>query len=532
MFITLGDNGAFFSSAYAATVHDEHQLGIVLSLWLLFTTILVFLLSLAIGKWTLRSIAAVLLITGAAAGYFMSSYGVIFDSSMIRNIAETDAREASPMLTSSFLVHVSAFGIAPSVLIFLIPFGGIGWWRELAVRLSTILCSGLLLCVVLYANYGPVSFFAQQNHMLRMQMNPVYPLYSLYRYATRANDKPLPVREPIEASRSAIASRSGKPALFVFVMGETARADRFSLNGYLRDTNRFTRELDVVNFSDVSSCGTSTADSVPCIFSPLGREEFSHSEFAARESLYQTLGRLGIDVAWRDNSTGCKHVCDPETYEALAGATDPDLCSDDVCLDEILLGDMQRLIHDGSQDHFIVLHQRGSHGPAYFRDTPTYFKTWLPECDSPGLQNCDDASINNAYDNTILYTDYFLSRIIALLERESGRYETALFYVSDHGESLGENGLYLHGLPYALAPAEQTRVPMIFWASPGFYASRGISLVCLRDAAKAPTAHDAVFHSILALFDIASPAYEAGLDPFSGCRTTSKTDFTATARGA
>jgi lipid A ethanolaminephosphotransferase len=233
------------------------------------------------------------------------------------------------------------------------------------------------------------------------------------------------------------------------------------------------------------------------------------------------LARLGVDVAWRDNSTGCKDVCEPADFEQLATRTDADLCDRTGCFDEILLTDLDALLTEPKRDHIIVLHQRGSHGPAYHTDTPAWIKEFSPECDLPNLRNCDRAAVNNAYDNTILYTDYFLSRVIAALEKRSTAFDTAMFYVSDHGESLGENGLYLHGFPYALAPQEQTRVPMLFWASPGFYDNRaGIEPNCLRTTASRSTSHDAVFHTLLPLFGVVSTAYRTELDLFGECRRT------------
>ena len=198
----------------------------------------------------------------------------------------------------------------------------------------------------------------------------------------------------------------------------------------------------------------------------------SRPKAARYESVLGTLARLGVDVAWRDNSTGCKDVCRAEDFEQFATRTDADFCDNTGCFDEILLKNLDALLAGPARDHIIVLHQRGSHGPAYHTDTPAWIKQFVPECDLPNLRNCERAEVNNAYDNTILYTDYFLSRVIAALEAKSSAFDTAMLYVSDHGESLGENGLYLHGFPYALAPPEQTRVPMLFWASPGFYANR------------------------------------------------------------
>lgn len=518
LFIALFDNRTFFAAVLAATAGSEHRFGILVSMFALVAGTLAAILALAPGTWAFKALTGVLLVSAAGAGYFMSNFGVVIDSSMIRNLAETDLREAAPLVTPSMFLHIAVFGLAPALLVVLLPLGRIGWKRDLALRVPAAFACIVLAGMTLYANFAAVASFAHENHALRMQINPLYPLYAAYSYATRAHDRPPPVREPLAATRAAAESRDEKPMLLVFVMGETARADRFSLNGYWRDTNRYTRERDVVNFPQVSSCGTSTADSVPCLFSGLGHAAFSHAAAARRESLLHVLARLGVAVSWRDNSTGCKHLCLPETYEALAGAVDPTLCHDNVCVDEILLSDFANVLADGPRDRFIVLHQRGSHGPAYFTDTPQWAKTWLPECAVPDLPACTDAAIDNAYDNTILYTDYLLARVIETLEAQSGEYRTAMIYVSDHGESLGENGVYLHGMPYAIAPDEQTRVPMLFWASRDFYVTERVDETCLREAAMRPTSHDAIFHSVLPLFDVVSPAYDRTLDFLAGCR--------------
>jgi lipid A ethanolaminephosphotransferase len=274
-----------------------------------------------------------------------------------------------------------------------------------------------------------------------------------------------------------------------------------------------------VNFPHVIACGTSTAESVPCIFSGLGQAHFSHKSAAARESLFGALERLGVSAFWRDNSTGCKDVCDEQHFEERANWTDERFCDSAGCFDELLLDDFDSLLTDSSHDHLIVLHQRGSHGPAYHTDVPQWAKEYFPECDLANLRNCERDAINNSYDNTILYTDFFLSRVIDELEKRSGEFETAMLYVSDHGESLGEGGLYLHGFPYAMAPREQIEVPMLWWASPQFYADRAhVDAHCLRRSAQHETSHDAVFHTLLPLFGVESPLYDAQLDLLASCR--------------
>jgi lipid A ethanolaminephosphotransferase len=522
LYIALIDNVALFTLVLERTAGDEHRIAIFWSLFVLLSSMLLLVLSVAAATRTFKLVASVLLVVAAAFAYFMHNYGILIDISMIRNVAETDVREASPLLTQSLLAHVTVYGGLPALLLWIALPGRVAWRRCLATSGSVLVATALVLVSTLYVNYGPVSYFMHQNHTLRMQMNPTYAMYALVQYLTRDDDGPRPNRQMLEVvsmpKTSTDSAGDAKPVLFVFVMGETARADRFSWNGYPRETNPYTRERDVVNFGHVTACGTSTADSVPCIFSRFDRSGFSHARFAANETLFGTLERMGVDVWWRDNSTGCKDVCTPSNFEELAGEDDIELCRENVCLDEILLKHIERLFVDDERDHFLVLHQRGSHGPAYFLDTPDRAKVFMPECHEASLQSCDLSSINNAYDNTIVYTDYFLSRVVDLLAEQSDRYRTAMLYVSDHGESLGEKGLYLHGLPFAIAPDEQTRVPMMLWASSDFETSKNVDPACLRKRADRPLSHAAIFHTVLSVFDLYSPVYDESLDLFAPCQ--------------
>jgi lipid A ethanolaminephosphotransferase len=516
LFIATLQNGPLWRAAADATVLDEHRAAILWSLFAIVFCTLAFVLALIPGRRPLKFVATGLLVVGAACNYFMTQYGIVIDESMVRNTVETTVLEATPFLGGAFVWHLTFFGLAPAVLVGLIPLPRERWSHALLGRLAVALASLAMLIVSLYVNFGAVTFFGHQHRAVRLLMNPGYPVYATARYF--AGDDEAPVRAPLPA-RLAAAAPNRRPALVVFVMGETARADRFSWNGYDRDTNRYTREHDVINFPDVHSCGTSTAESVPCVFSHLGRAGFSHEAAAKHESWFGALGRLGVDVFWRDNSTGCKDVCDPAHFVELANETAAEHCDSTGCFDEILLENFDALLADRSRDHFIVLHQRGSHGPAYHITVPQAHKEYLPECDLPNLRNCTRDAINNAYDNTILYTDYFLSRVIETLEARSGDFATAMVYVSDHGESLGENGIYLHGFPYALAPEEQKRVPMLFWASQDFYTDRlNATPDCAREAAQRPTSHDALMHTILPWFGVEAQAYDEHLDLFATCR--------------
>ena len=232
----------------------------------------------------------------------------------------------------------------------------------------------------------------------------------------------------------------------------------------------------------------------------------------------QLLKRMGTSVAWHDNSTGCKGVCDEEDFLELAGESDEALCDATGCFDEILLKPLAEFVERTDEDAFVVLHQRGSHGPAYFTTVPEHAKEYLPECRLDVPSGCELDLISNAYDNTILYTDYFLSRLIELLSSYEGARNVAMLYVSDHGESLGENGMYLHGFPYALAPPEQTDVPMLFWAPSSYYENLGVSRECLQSRAAIPTTHDGVFHTLLGMSAVTADVYDASLDVLAPCR--------------
>ena len=521
LFIVAFDNHNLWAAVARATALDEHRQAIFISLFSIVFFSLTTLLALALGNRVLKTASVALLLVAAVCSFFMGEYGIVIDESMIRNIVETEAREAAPLLSWAFAQHVLFFGLAPAIAVLFMPLERSTWRHHLLVRLVAAVGGLGIMVGTVYGNFGAVSFFGHQQHQLRMLINPGYPLYAAVRFGLAEDEPVAQDRAPLEA-RLVTRSSATKPAVVIVVMGETARADRFSFNGYERDTNRYTRELGVVNFPHVTSCGTSTADSVPCVFSHLGKERFTHAAAAQHESLLGMLSRLGVKTAWRDNSTGCKEVCAPADFEQLATRTDADFCDATGCFDEILLKDLDALLLDKDRDHLIVFHQRGSHGPAYNTDAPTWIKEFKPECDLPNLRNCDREAINNAYDNTILYTDYFVSRVITALQARSREFDTAVLYVSDHGESLGENGLYLHGFPYALAPQEQIRIPMLFWASPDFYARRaGIEPDCLRTTANRGTTHDAVFHTLLRLFGVQSPSYDANLDLFEECRQRS-----------
>ncbi len=316
-------------------------------------------------------------------------------------------------------------------------------------------------------------------------------------------------------------AHSGKPRIVVLVVGETARAENWGLNGYERQTTPVLEELGVVNFPDVRACGTSTAVSLPCMFSPFPRSEYTDRKGKEYENLVDVLNRAGIQVIWRDNdSGGAKGVADRVGEEKLYNVTVEGLCNSGGCYDAILLKDLDKKLAETKPDKdiFLVLHQKGSHGPAYYLRYPEEFRLYGPECLSSDLQNCSREEIVNAYDNTIAYTDYFLGQVAETLTSYSGNHDVAMIYVSDHGESLGEYGLYLHGLPYVVAPKEQIHVPMVVWIPEQSARGFGVNMRRLYDSASESYSHDNLFHSVLGLMEVETELYEKDKDIFAQCR--------------
>jgi len=332
--------------------------------------------------------------------------------------------------------------------------------------------------------------------------------------------RPSQPRLPVGEDARLGASWSGRirPVMFVLIVGETARAQNFSLNGYARPTNPLLARQDVISFPHATACGTSTEVSLPCMFSPYGRIHYDEEKIRGHESVLHVLARAGFKVLWRDNQSGCKGVCDGLPAEQLDDARVEALCAEGHCLDEVLLQGMEGVARDTQGNLLVVMHQLGSHGPAYFKRYPAVFRQFAPACQNEDLSACTAAEIVNAYDNSLLYTDFFVSKVIDFLAAAQQQYDTAMVYVSDHGESLGEGGLYLHGMPYPIAPEVQKRVPLVIWLSPGFRRSFNIDQECLRKNAGAEVGHDNLFHSLLGVLDVQTRAYDKSLDLFAPCR--------------
>jgi lipid A ethanolaminephosphotransferase len=474
------------------------------------------------GRSARPALMAVLLISAVSA-YFLSAYGIAIDAGMIANIVQTDAGESLELVSGALVAWVLGLGGVPILLLSRVRIVREPWPRALLTKTLSLGVALSLLFVAAAPFYRSYAALARNHRGLRLKLVPFNLVSALYGYAVhrRAATGPLEIA-PEDVHPFRPAAESGRWSLTLIVIGETARAANFSLYGYPRETNpRLSAEPDVVGFDRVESCGTSTAVSLPCMFLDVGRNGFRDGLVASRENLLDVLRRAGFAVLWLDNNSGCKGVCDRVPHEDTSHLALDALCRGDECYDEVLLHELEQRLERSERDTVVVLHMKGSHGPAYYLRYPAGFEFFTPACRTGDFGRCDRQSIVNAYDNTLRYTDHVLAEAIDLLRRNAARFDATLIYVSDHGESLGEGGIYLHGMPFALAPEEQTHVPMLVWLSQGAERRSGVSPSCLREHRSDALSHDHLYHSILGLLEVRSAEYRKDRDVFLPCRAGS-----------
>ena len=513
-FLAAFANLAFFrnlAATFGATPAGTWHL---ISLGLVLLCCLILFLSLLSFRSLLKPALACMFLLSALAAYFMDTYNVVIDRDMMVNVMATDPAESWDLLTPRLLIYFCLLGLLPSLLLLRVrihPETARQAFRSRLLLASGAALTALALVLTSSAFY---SSFVREHKELRYYANPLTPIYAAYRFGRSG---------AAAGAVEAIGEDAHIPAadidreLVIMVVGETARADRFSLNGYPRNTNPRLGSEDVISFSNVAACGTSTAISVPCMFAFQGRDEFSAKMSLVTENALDVLAHADVSVLWRDNNSNSKGVADRMTIEDFRSPELNPLC-DEECRDEGMLAGLQSYIdRQTSEDILIVLHQMGSHGPAYYKRYPPEFRVFTPTCDTSQLDSCSKSEIGNAYDNTILYTDHFLGEVIDLLRSYDDRFETVMLYASDHGESLGESGIYLHGLPYWMAPDAQTQVPVILWFGENYHDADVDTLVQLRDE---PLSHDNIFHTLLGLFEVDSGVYDGTMDLLRRSRDT------------
>lgn len=468
-------------------------------------------------KYLTKPFFILLIMIAAASARFMDTFGTIIDVDMIRNAAQTTNSEAGHLLTAGFLTHMFLFGIVPSLLIVLVRIKHRPFPQKFKHNIVLILCLLAVFTSVGIANIRTFAATLRQHRDLVATLNPAAPIFNAVRYVVATGAEKNIVVQPIGTDARVIAPMlSGKPRVTIVVAGETARAENFSLGGYDRETNPLLARQDIQYFTNTSSCGTATAVSLPCMFSVYTRSNYTHRKGLATENLVDVLSRAGIKTEWWENNTGSKGIADRIAYTSFSDINDTRFCKNNECVDDVTLDGLGAWLDGVKGDSVLVIHQQGSHGPAYYLRYPEKFRRFTPDCRTAELGSCSRQEVVNAYDNSLLYTDYILSSVIDMLKAREDKMAGSMIYMSDHGESLGERGLYLHGAPYFIAPSQQTQIPFVLWT--GKETKAGIDQACLQATLNEPRSHDNLFHTVLGLMNVSTKVYEPALDALATCR--------------
>ena len=525
LFWALAVNRPFLVAALRGQAGSEGWAwGLVISLVLMVAALHVLLAGLFCTRRSVKPVLMLLALLAAFSLHFMQAYGVVLDPAMMRNALHTHVAEARELLSWSLALDLLLYAALPIALLFSARVHPRPVRRALASRvLLMAVALAVFVCALLW-QFQPIAALMRNHKELRYLITPANAIWSLGSVLAADARGAAQPRQPIglDAAPGPTWAASRKPRVLVIVVGETVRADNWGLNGYARQTTPRLAQLPVLNFPDTTACGTSTEVSLPCMFAPVGRRNYDESRIRGSESLLHVLARAGAAVQWRDNQSGCKGVCDGLPTETVSAATAPGLCQGDRCWDEGLLRGLDERLQNlpAAGVQVLVLHMLGNHGPSYFRRYPEALAKFRPQCTNDDLRKCSVEEIRNAYDNALRYTDQVLAQLHTMLQALQEQIDSAFIYVSDHGESLGENNLYLHGLPYAIAPDVQKKVPMVMWLSPGFAAASALDMQCLKQRASAPVAHDHLFHTVLGLLDVRSAVYEPPWDLSQPCRAS------------
>ena len=455
----------------------------------------------------MKLVGVVLLLINAGAFYFIVAYGVHIDMIIVLNVFAVDTKTTIDLLHPLLFVTIALLGVIPSVLLMAWPVRNEGWkLRIIQPLVVTIAFLGFAFATSF--NWLWIDRNAPRLSGLVLPWSYVVHTTKYVRAKIRMNRE----QDLLPDGRLTDLAQGVSREVVVLVIGESERAANNAYYGYKRETNPYTKNLGIIAVSDARSCATYTLAGLACMLTADGSEASVNTN---EEPLGSYLSRMGVDVIWRTNSSGEPRQ-EVNEYIRLRDLVDD--CSKEYCdalpFELALLSGLEsRVKGSASQRIFIVMHLgRGSHGPTYNEQIPSGFAIFEPVCETVQIRECSYQELVNAYDNTVAYTDYFLAEMIAFLGK-LGDADAALIYVSDHGESLGESGVYLHGLPSAVAPAVQLDIPLLIWMSDGFAERRGVSEASIQ--ATLAHGHDNIFHSVIGAFGVDTPVYRPEYDLFA-----------------
>lgn len=513
---TLFYNFSFFKNVINTYGFSGLNIIYILSTAVLLVSLIAFIISIFSSKYTTKPILITLFIISAFTAYFMDSYGVVIDTEMIRNSLQTNLNESLDLLSFKLVLYVVFLAILPTYFVYKVKINYKSFKSEAFTKLKTLVLLLIIILVIIFSFSKFYTSFFREHKPLRYNVNPIFWIYSIGNYINKSYNAAPTTLQEIGKDAKVVEPESHYKELIILVVGEAARADRFSINSYEKETNPLLKKEDIINFPNMYSCGTSTAHSVPCMFSIFGKDGYSYKKGVSTQNILDVLKNTkDIAILWRDNNSDSKGVAlrvDHEDYKTSKTNT---IC-DEECRDEGMLVGLDDYIQKNKgRDILIVLHQMGNHGPAYYKRYPKEFERFTPVCKTNQLEDCTKEEIENAYDNAILYTDYFLSKTINFLKLYSKTHETALFYMSDHGESLGENSIYLHGMPYAIAPKAQKHIASFLYLGDGEMSED-------YDKTKIDVnkefSQDNLFNTLLGLFEVETNVYKKDMDILNDAR--------------
>lgn len=486
---------------------------------LVLTCAFIIIFSLLALPYLFKGIVIPLLLISAMAFYATLKYNVMFDYSMIENIFETNIDEAASYFNYTSLLYFLGFGVVPSLLLLKVNIiRHKQCSKEILQRvllISSAIVAILLISIFYYKDYASIG---RNNSYLNKMINPAA-VFNAGKYINNTYlTSPLEYKT-LGEDATLIPAKNNKPTLMFLIIGETARAQNSAYDGYQRNTNPYTKDLGLISFSNVSSCGTSTAHSLPCMFSNMPRQNYNRERANNQDNVLDVLAHAGVKLLWIDNDGGDKAVAKRIPKVMIDNKSDSALCDGSSCYDEIVFKNIDKTIAETKGNQLIALHTIGSHGPTYWSRYPEQMAVFTPACNRNDIENCSDQEITNVYDNTIVYSDYIIAKAIKKLQTYSDKYNVVLLYISDHGESLGENGLYLHGTPYMIAPEDQIHVPMYLWMSDDYADAKGINKQCIMQKAVTKSySHDNLFHSLLGVYGVNTKDKDATLDIMADCQ--------------
>lgn len=448
-----------------------------------FALFLIFFLSRLVGKILL----VLFFIINAVAVYFINTYSVIIDESMIGNVLNTNYSESSSFFSIKLVLYVVLLGILPSIFI-------------IKAKIITVTVKKFLVSISLTLLFLLTLAFANASNWLWIDKNSKtlgglampwsyavnIPLFYIHQF--KKNEKEILLPDA--------TIKDNQKSVVILVIGESARSENFSLYGYPKNTNPLLSKTPNVSHFNATSDATYTTAGVKSIVEHENTDELY-------EILPNYLYRNNVDVIWRTTNWGEPpvHIKNYQNREALMPNCKGDGCDYDGIL---LSGLKEQILASKKNKILIVLHTSTSHGPTYSKKYPAQFEIFKPVCNSVELGNCSHTELVNAYDNTIVYTDYLLANVIEDL-KQLQEYKSAMIFVSDHGESLGENNLYMHGLPRSIAPKQQYEIPFIVWTSDNSARQMKPNKILTQNY---------VFHSVLNFLNIQSPVYKEQMNIF------------------